>query len=81
MEVSQLLREYEEGEREFTGVDLEGADLSGVILIGVNLSGANLMGANLSRAFLSRVKFNGACLHRVNLSYAKMNEAQGGMQT
>ena len=41
MKAEQLLKFYEQGYRDFTGVDLKGADLSGAMLISVDFTGAN----------------------------------------
>ena len=56
MEVTELLKDYENGKRDFADANLSGANLSGAILIGINLSGANLSGANLSRAHLAKAE-------------------------
>ena len=76
MEVTELLKEYENGNRDFSGANLSGANLSGAMLAGVNLSRANLSGANLSRANLTKAELNEANLYRANLSFAKNGPSQ-----
>ena len=44
MKVSHFLRLYEQGYRDFPGIDLSGQDLSGVMLISVDLTGAKIRG-------------------------------------
>ncbi len=80
----EFLRRYNEGEQDFTGINLAGVDLSGQTLNGsnVNLSGANLKGANLSninlygvnlsKANLKRAKLTSANLTSTNLEQAKL---------
>ena len=47
MKAEELIKQYKDGKRYFTGVDLRGVDLTGVDLRGVDLRGANLRGAYL----------------------------------
>jgi uncharacterized protein YjbI with pentapeptide repeats len=49
----ELIRRYREGERDFSGADLEEANLGATNLRGANLSEANLRGANLIGANLT----------------------------
>jgi hypothetical protein len=53
MDAEELLELYEEGERDFQGLDLENIDLSGADLSGADLSGADLSGADLNLANLT----------------------------
>jgi len=71
-DAQQLLQQYQQGERNFPGVELCNADLTGAWLSGVNLqgavlSGAVLVGANLSGQ-LQGASLTGALLNRANLS-------------
>jgi len=75
MKVSELLRLYEEGHRDFKGANLSGADLSGADLSGANLFGASLFGANLFGVNLSRAMLSGANLTGANLSGAHLFDA------
>ena len=53
-----IIAEYKEGKRDFSGANLEGANLKGAYLYGANLKGANLEGANLpdsSHAAISEI--------------------------
>ncbi|MBE9187026.1 pentapeptide repeat-containing protein [Microcoleus sp. LEGE 07076] len=77
----EFCRRYNEGERDFTGINLAGVDLSGKTLHYVNLSKANLsraelseanlFGANLSEANLCHANF-----HKTNLSSANLWKTQ-----
>lgn len=82
----ELLKRYNQGERDFSGVDLSGENLSDLDLRDINLSGARLTRANLSRSNLSRsnltyAKLSGnetfeiMMLLDVNLTYAKLENA------
>ena len=67
----EFLRRYNEGERDFTGINLAGVDLSGQRLGShINLSGANLKDANLSN-----INLGGVNLSKANLKRAKLTEA------
>jgi hypothetical protein len=70
MDVSELLKRYAAGERDFCSVVLSNADLSEA-----SLNGANLFGANLSVANLSKASLKGANLSVANLSKAYLSEA------
>jgi len=76
-----FLKRYNQGERDFTGVNLAGVNLSGKSLHSVNLSRANLSGAelsgtNLSGANLSEANLCHANLHKTNLSSANLGKAK-----
>ena len=63
MDAQELLKRYNEGERDFVGANLRGAGLQRADLGGANLFEANLEGANLvQRAFLAEANLNGADL-------------------
>ena len=66
----ELMRRYENGDRNFQGIDLSGLDLTGV-----NLSYANLIGANLQNANLTQANLKQAKLVVANLSQAEMTGA------
>ena len=75
MNAKELVRLYEKGVLDFSGVTLRGANLNGVNLSGtglsgggVNLSGADLSGADLSYARLSDANLSGANLNGANLN-------------
>ena len=77
----EFLKRYNQGERDFTGVNLAGVNLSGKSLSHVNLSSANLSGAelfeaNLSVANLSEANLCHANLHTANLSSANLGKAK-----
>ena len=77
----EFLRRYNEGERDFSGLDLAGVNLSGKSLHNVNLSSANLSGAELSEANLSGANLTeanlcGANLYKANLESSNLGKAQ-----
>ncbi|MEG4146218.1 TerD family protein [Microcoleus sp. Pol12B5] len=76
-----FLQRYNQGERDFTGVNLAGVNLSGKSLHNVNLSSANLSGAelseaNLSGANLTKANLCGANLYKANLESSNLGKAQ-----
>ena len=80
MDASELLREYKNGRRDFSGADLRGAflkgvDLPGADLSGADLSGACLSGANLAGAFLWGANLRGAYLRGAFLKAAILENA------
>ena len=66
----EVLRDYVQGKKDFSGVDLSKAPLMSVSLKGVLLNGSNLRKADLSMANLSN-----SSLIRVNLSLANLTKA------
>ncbi|MGB8701025.1 MAG: pentapeptide repeat-containing protein [Thermosynechococcaceae cyanobacterium] len=79
--VPNMLAAFQQGQRDFAGINLENADLSGANLAGINLSRANLRGANLSgtiltNANLQRVDFQCANLSQADLCKANLSEAK-----
>ncbi|MEB3279629.1 MAG: pentapeptide repeat-containing protein [Lyngbya sp.] len=69
----EFLRRYNEGERDFTGINLAGVDLSSTgesLGSDVNLSKANLRGANLRYMHLGKINLTGANLRESDLSGA-----------
>ena len=52
MDVGEFLRRYEDGERDFSGIEIRDADLSNVRLYEINLRKAKLINVNLSYAHL-----------------------------
>ncbi|MEG4912975.1 pentapeptide repeat-containing protein [Microcoleus sp. B7-D4] len=77
----EFLQRYNQGERDFTGVNLAGVNLSGKSLTKVNWSGANLSGAelagvDLSVANLSEANLCHANLHTANLTSANLEKAK-----
>lgn len=87
----ELLKRYSEGEREFTGADLEHAqlvlkDLKAAVLVEANLTRANLIhadftGANLERAILTEAKLQDTILQRAILTDADLKGAQYSSET
>lgn len=78
MDSEELLKQYAEGERNFTGIILCEANFSRANLNQVNFSQAvlnltNFSDANLSEANLSGAKLNVARLTGINLAHAKLN--------
>jgi uncharacterized protein YjbI with pentapeptide repeats len=75
MDAEELLALYEEGERDFQGVDLSGADLSDANLVRADLGDANLNEANLVRADLSGSNLSGTDLTDADLSGTNLSNA------
>ncbi|MEG4496412.1 pentapeptide repeat-containing protein [Microcoleus sp. F10-C6] len=74
----EFLKRYNQGERDFTGINLSGVDLSGKTLHSVNLSNANLSRAELSEADLSYANLAEANLCHTNLHTANLTSANLG---
>lgn len=85
MDIQELTQLYNNGKREFQGlnlpeanlmsINLSGCDLSSAILSVSNLSGANLEGINLSYAKLNVARLSGANLKSACLDHANLNVA------
>ncbi len=84
MDVGEFLRRYEDGERDFSGIEIRDADLSGIDLydkvilrkaklININLSNSNLSKADLSEADLTGSNLNNAFLWKANLTNANLS--------
>ena len=71
----EFLQRYQEGERDFTGINLPGVNLTGKSLSQVNLSNANLSGAELSGTNLHGADLSEANLCHANLHKANLNSA------
>ncbi len=72
----EFWKRYEDGERDFTGINLAGVDLSGKTLdSNVSLSQANLSSANLANANLTGVNLIGANLQGANLNSTNLQSA------
>lgn len=72
----EFLQRYQEGERDFTGINLTGVDLSGKTLdSNVSLSQANLSSANLANAKLTGVNLIGANLQGASLKSTNLQNA------
>ena len=71
----EFLQRYQEGERDFTGINLAGVNLTGKSLSQVNLSSANLSGAELSGTNLHGANLSEANLCHANLHKANLNSA------
>jgi len=77
----EFLQRYQEGERDFTGINLAGVNLTGKSLSQVNLSSANLSsaelsGTNLHGANLSEANLCHANLHKANLNSANLRKTK-----
>ncbi|MGB3401366.1 MAG: pentapeptide repeat-containing protein [Microcoleaceae cyanobacterium] len=70
LKIYNIVKKYQDGERNFTGINLNEANLSRVKLSSANLSDASLSVANLSSADLS-----GSNLSRANLNVARLSSA------
>lgn len=66
----EVLKQYSQGIKNFSGIDLRKASMIAVSLRGVVLDGSNLSNINLSRSNLSHSR-----LMRVNLNLANLNQA------
>ncbi|WP_413167230.1 pentapeptide repeat-containing protein [Capilliphycus salinus ALCB114379] len=80
VKIYNLVKKYKEGERNFTGINLNEANLSRINLSQANLSDAslcvtNLSGADLSGINLSRANLNVGRLSQANLSGANLSRA------
>lgn len=76
----ELVKRYTEGDRDFTGINLNEANLSRINLSQTILKGAsffvtNISGANLSESDLSEANLNVARLSSTNLARAILNGA------
>ena len=72
----EFWKRYEDGERDFTGINLAGVNLSGKTLdSNVSLSQANLSSANLANAKLTGVNLFGANLQGANLNSTNLQSA------
>ena len=71
----EFLQRYQEGERDFTGINLAGVNLTGKSLSQVNFSSANLSGAELSGTNLHGANLSEANLCHANLYKANLNSA------
>ncbi len=72
----EFWKRYEEGERDFTGINLAGVNLSGKTLdSNVSLSQANLSSANLANAKLTGVNLIGSNLQGANLNSTNFQSA------
>ncbi|MEG4454034.1 TerD family protein [Microcoleus sp. N9_A1] len=72
----EFLRRYNQGERDFTGINLAGVDLSGKTLeYPISFSQANLSNANLSNAKLVKANLIGANLQGANLKSTNLQQA------
>lgn len=74
----ELLALYKDGERVFSGINLEGADLAEADLRYVDLSGANLRGSDLRGVILQGASLSRADLTGVHLGGANLSDADLG---
>ena len=60
MRATEVLKQYEAGERDFRRVNLTGQSFKGKNLSGANFSAADIRGANFTNAKLTGANFTGA---------------------
>ena len=70
-----IVRRYEKGVRDLTGVNLFRARLTGAELEGIILLDAYLIGADLSRTSLRNANLRGVCLVHANLQGTDLRNA------
>jgi hypothetical protein len=75
MDKQELLNRYQQGDRNFRGIDLSGADLSWQDLSNANFANADFYGATLRGTQLAHADLSEAHLAYVNLEGANLSEA------
>lgn len=70
-----FLAAFQNGRRDFSGINMTNADLSGANLAGVKLDKANLQGTNFSGADLTEADLTSADLQNANLTHAILRYA------
>ena len=60
MKASEVIQQYQNGQRNFQGQNLRGANFKGKDLSGADFSGCDIRGANFSKAILTGAKFQKA---------------------
>lgn len=80
MNKEQLQKEYQNGRRDFSNLNLSGLDLTNINLKGADLTGVNLSGAcvhyaNLTNANLTGANLSGAYLYWANLANTNLTNA------
>jgi hypothetical protein len=75
MKAFELIKKYNNGERDFSFAHLRGAELTEANLVGANLSNADLTDADLYEANLSNADLTGATLWETGLNYANLSGA------
>ena len=75
VKIYNLVKKYQEGERDFTGINLNEANLSQMNLSQANLSDASLQVTNLSSADLTQANLSRANLNVARLSHANLTDA------
>ncbi len=70
-----MLDRYQQGERDFSGVDLYQVDLSRVKVPGIILKDANLTGCNFETSDLGGADLSGANLSQANLEFTDLRGA------
>jgi uncharacterized protein YjbI with pentapeptide repeats len=71
MNAEEFLQRYKDGERNFSGVDLQGAELGHAVFEDVDLSNSNLENANLRWTELGNVNLSGSNLRNIYLEGAQ----------
>jgi uncharacterized protein YjbI with pentapeptide repeats/WD40 repeat protein len=74
-DAQDFLAAFQNGRRNFSGINITNADLSGANLAGVKLHKANLRGTNLSGADLTEADLTSADLQNVNLTHSILRHA------
>lgn len=75
MDAKEVIDSYQQGKRDFQGVDLKGQSFEKQNLQGINFSKANLEGTNFREANLEKAKFNGSDISGTDFTNAKLIKA------
>ena len=74
--LQQLLHEYNQGDRDFSGTSLRGGSLIGKYLVGIDFRRCDLSSADLSRSDLSRAKIAAAELEMAECNGAILDDLE-----
>lgn len=75
MDRPELLRRWDAGQRDFSGVNWRNSQLHTLNLTNIILAGADLRGANLMDCTFDNANLESACLEGANLDGARFQEA------
>jgi uncharacterized protein YjbI with pentapeptide repeats len=70
-----ILIAYENGMRDFSGLNMSDANMSDADMSGADMSGADMSGANMSDADMSRANMSGANMRGADMRGANMSDA------